>query len=103
MSYHVELGKSEDGSLSFSSTNKGKIINISKETRAHAINLLEITRHKEPVFKSLYIVRHSAIIPLARVEDKDIDALYISRDGISTIILAPNATATWDGNTVSFK
>ena len=38
---------------------------------------LETGKKVKPVYKSLYVIRHKMIVPMARMEDNEIDLIYL--------------------------
>ena len=54
----VNLIKDKEGKLHFSSSNGGKLVDISKEFRAKIIDLEKLTKKLIPVFKifTLYVI-----------------------------------------------
>jgi hypothetical protein len=76
------------------------MFDITKELRAKAIDLEEMTKKVKPVYKSLYVIRHKMIVPMARLEDKDIDLIYLNRHSKHAIFVPPRAEVTWNGKKI---
>ena len=96
----VNLIKDKEGKLHFSSSNGGKLVDISKEFRAKIIDLEKLTKKLIPVFKNFYIIRHKLIIPMARIEDSKIDAIYLARKKKHAIILPSICDIKWNGKSI---
>ncbi len=96
----ITLGKDKNGKLSFTTSRGGKMFDITKELRAKAIDLEEMTKKVKPVYKSLYIIRHKMIVPMARMEDNEIDLIYLNRHTKHAIFVPPNAEVTWNGKKI---
>lgn len=82
----------KNGKLNFNSSRGGKLVDITNETRAALINTEELTKNIKPVYKSLYIIKHKLIIPMARLEDKNIDGIYIKRNNKHIIFIDPKSS-----------
>ena len=96
----IKLGRDSMGKLTYTTSRGGKMYDITKEIRAKAINLEEMTKYLKPVFKSLYIIRHKVIVPMARIEDNDIDLIYINNHTKHAIFVPPSAKVTWNGKKI---
>tara|TARA_B100001250_G_C19585302_1_gene693918 strand:- start:13 stop:312 length:300 start_codon:yes stop_codon:yes gene_type:complete len=96
----ITLGKDENGKLSYTTSRGGKMFDITKELRAKAIDLEEMTKKVKPVYKSLYVIRHKMIVPMARLEDDEIDLIYLNRHTKHAIFVPPRAEVTWNGKKI---
>ena len=96
----IELGRDNSGKLFFDSSRGGKMYDITQELRAKLINLEDMTEHIEPVFKSLYIIRHKLVVPMARIEDRNIDAIYLNRHSKHAIFVMPKCDVRWNNKKI---
>ena len=92
--YRVTVGKDKEGSLTFKSSSGGKLVDVTTAPRAKMIDLNRLTKGSKPVYKSLYVLHHKIIVPMARMEDKEIDAIYVNKQGKHAIFVAPKCKVT---------
>ena len=59
-----------------------------------------MTKKLKPVYKSLYVIRHKLIVPMARVENSTIDLIYLNRKNKHAIFVPPKAEVFWNGNKI---
>ena len=96
----IELSRDSNGKLKYSSTNNGIMYDITNEIRAKAIDLDTMTKKLKPVYKSLYVIRHKLVVPMARAENSDIDLIYLNRQKKHAIFVPPKAEVFWNGNKI---
>jgi len=96
----IRLGRNNDGKLIYKTSRGGKMCDITSEIRSKIINLDQMTKRLRPVYKSLYIIKHKIIVPLARLEDNNIDIIYLSRHSKHAIFVHPNSEVFWNGKKV---
>ena len=88
----------KDGKLTFESTHyEGRMVDITDEPRSKAISKKKLIKGKTPVYKSLYICRHPVIIPMAKLEDKSVDAVYIRGKKMHVIVVDSECEVKWNG------
>jgi len=92
--YSVTVGKDEKGSLVFHSSRGGKLVDVTTAPRAKMIDLNGLTKGATPVYKSLYVLHHKIVVPMARLEDGDIDAIYVNKQNKHAIFVAPKCKVT---------
>ena len=90
----VTIGKDANGSLTFDSSRGGKLVDVTTAPRSKMIDLNKLTKGVKPVFKSLYILHHKIVVPMARMEDKAIDAIYVNKQNKHAIFVAPKCKVT---------
>jgi hypothetical protein len=94
--YVIKLSKKENGSLSFSTTNPmGRLVNITNEIRAKLINKQELIKNKNPIYNNLYICTHPMIIPMAKLEDETVDAIFIKWENKQIIVVHEDCQVYW--------
>ena len=96
----VSLHRNKDGKLSYETSRGGKMYDITNEIRAKAIDLEGMTDKMKPVYKSLYIIKHKIIVPMARLEDKDIDLIYLNKHSRHAIFVHPNSEVSWNNKKI---
>jgi len=85
-----------NGKLFFESNNNGIIINMN-EYRTNIIDIHHLIKNKKPVYKSMFIVKNDLLISLFRLENENIDAIYINKNNKSIICIEDNSEVFWDG------
>jgi hypothetical protein len=88
--------KNNNGELFFESNNNGIIINMN-EYRTDIIDINHLIKNKKPVYKSMFIVKNNLLISLFRLENENIDAIYINKNNKSIICIEDNSEVFWDG------
>lgn len=96
----IELSRDKNGKLKYTSTNNGIMYDITNEVRSKAINLETMTKKIKPVYKSLYVIRHKLVVPMARAENSAIDLIYLNRKNKHAIFVPPKAEVFWNGNKI---
>jgi agmatine/peptidylarginine deiminase len=100
MEEKVNIGKDKNGMLIYKTSRGGKMYDISLELRAKAINLNEMIKKLKPIYKNLYIIKHKIIVPMARMEDKDIDLIYLNSNNNQAIFVHPKAHVFWNNKKI---
>ncbi len=96
----VNLGLDKSGKLTYETSRVGIMYDISNEVRAKAIDLEQMTKKLKPVFKSLYIIKHKVVVPMARLEDKSIDLIYLNRHNKHAIFVHPESEVKWNNKKI---
>ena len=92
----VNLGRDKLGKLTYETSRGGIMYDISNEVRAKAIDLEQMTKKLKPVFKYLYIIKHKVVVPIARLEDRNIDLIYLNRYNKHAIFVHPESIVKWN-------
>ena len=87
--YNVKIGRDKNDRLTFVSSNGGKLVDVSHAPRSSMLDLNILTARSKPVFKSLYVLHHKIVVPMARMEDSAIDAVYVNKQGKHAIFVSP--------------
>ena len=96
----VNLGRDNSGKLTYETSRGGIMYDISNEIRAKAIDLEEMTKKLKPVFKSLYVIKHKVVVPMARLEDTNIDLIYLNRHNKHAIFVHPESEVKWNNKKI---
>ena len=96
----IELSRDSNGKLNYVTSNNGIMYDITNEIRAKSIDLDTMTKKLKPVFKSLYVIKHKLIVPMARIEDSTIDLIYLNRNNKHAIFVHPKSHVYWNGNKI---
>lgn len=96
----IKLSRDRNGKLNYETTNNGIMYDITNEIRAKAIDLDTMTKKLKPVYKSLYVIRHKLVVPMARAENNTIDLIYLNRKNKHAIFVPPTAEVFWNGNKI---
>jgi hypothetical protein len=88
-----------DGKLSFESNNNGIIMNMN-DYRTSITNINMLIKNKKPVYKSMFIIKNDLLMSLFRLENENIDAIYINKNNKSIICVEDNSEVFWDGKIV---
>jgi hypothetical protein len=96
----IRLSRNNNGKLIYKTSRGGKMCDITSEIRSKIIDLDQMTKRLRPVYKSLYIIKHRIIVPMARLEDNNIDIIYLNRHNKHVIFVHPNSEVFWDGKKV---
>jgi hypothetical protein len=96
----IRLSRNKNGKLIYKTSRGGKMCDITSEIRSKVIDLDHMTKRLRPVYKSLYIIKHKIIVPMARLEDNNIDIIYLNRHSKHVIFVHPNSEVFWNGKKV---
>jgi len=90
----------KNGKLIYTTSRGGIMFDITKELRAKAIDLEQMTKKMKPVYNNLYIIKHRIIVPMSRLENKNIDMIYINSKTKHAIFVHPNSEVFWEGKKI---
>ena len=96
----VCLERTKKGKLSYTTSRGGKMYDITNEIRAQAIDLDEMTAKMKPIYKSLYVIKHKIVVPMARLEDNEIDLIYLNRHSKHAIFVPPECEVSWNNKKI---
>jgi hypothetical protein len=96
----VNLGRDNSGKLTYETSRGGIMYDISNEVRSKAIDLEQMTKKLKPIFKSLYVIKHKVVVPMARLEDTNIDLIYLNRHNKHAIFVHPESEVKWDNKKI---
>ena len=94
--YNIKFYNDEDGDLQFESTNKGRLEDISEQTRAKVIPFKKLMKEGRKIKKNLFLCKSDMIISLTKKEDKEIDALYYNYNENHILIVPKSCITTFD-------
>ena len=93
--------QNNNGELLFNSSNNDGIIINMNEYRTDITDINYLIKTTKPIYKSMFIIKNNTLISLLRLENKNIDAIYINKNNKSIICVGENSEVFWDKKLVS--